>query len=98
MSKIGKTRKRHIKKLINTDARYTIPELGKATGISISKVHFILKKWLHARNIFTSWISHLLSDDQKRARVTYAKKILKISPNFDKNKFANVVTGVEIWV
>ena len=32
------------------------------------------------------------------ARVTYAKKIWKISPNFDNNKFANVVTGVETWI
>ena len=40
----------------------------------------------------------MLSDDQTRARVTYAKKVLKISPNFDKNKFANVNTGVETCV
>ena len=32
------------------------------------------------------------------ARVTYAKKVLKISPNFDKKLFANVVTGVETCV
>ena len=66
-----------IQKLMNTGARYTIPELAKVTGISISKVHFILKKRLHARKIFTCMIPHLLSDDQKRAHVTYAKKIMK---------------------
>ena len=40
----------------------------------------------------------MLSDDQKRTRVTYAKKMLKLYPNFDKNKFANVVTGDETCV
>ena len=62
---------------MNTGARYPIPELAKVTGISISKVHFILKKRLHPRKNFTCWIPHLLSDDQKRAHVTYAKKIMK---------------------
>ena len=82
MSKINKTAEATLQKITNTDARFTIPELAKATGISISKVHFILKKRLHARKIFTYWIPHLLSDDQKRARVT----------------FANAVTGAETWV
>ena len=98
MSKISKTAEATIQKLMSTYARYTMPELAKVTGISISKVHFILKKLLYARTIFTSWIPYLLSDDQKRARVTYAKNILNISPNFDKNKLANVVTGVETCV
>ena len=44
VSKITKTAEATIQKLINTDARYTIRELAKATGISLSKVHFILKK------------------------------------------------------
>lgn len=87
-----------IQNLINTDARYTVRELAKATGISLSKVHFILKKRLHARKISARWIPHLLSDDQKRARVTYAKEMLKLYPKFDKKRFANVVTGDETWV
>ena len=61
VSKISKTAKAKIQKLINTYTRYTIPELAKVTGISISKVHFILKTRLHARKISTYWILHLLS-------------------------------------
>ena len=95
MSKISETAEAKIQKLLNTDARNTIPELARATGISISKVHFILKQQIHARKKITNWITYLLSDDQKGARVTYAKKR---SPNLDINKFANVVTGVETWV
>ena len=43
VSKTIKTAEATIQKLINTDARYTIRELAKATGISLSKVHSILK-------------------------------------------------------
>ena len=87
-----------IKKLLEIDARSTIRELAKVVGILLSKVHFILRKWLYTRKISARWIQHLLSDDQKRARVTYAKNILKLYPNFDKKKFANIVTGDETWI
>ena len=88
-----------IKKLLEIDARYTSRELAKTTGISLSKVHFILKKRLCARKISARWIPHLLSDDQKRARVVYAKTMQKLYPNFDKKKVANIVTaGDETWI
>ena len=48
VSKTIKTVEATIHKLISSDERYAIRELAKATGISISKVHFILKK-----NVFT---------------------------------------------
>ena len=84
VSKSIKTAEATIHKLISTDARYTIRELANATGISISKVHFILKKKrVHARKNSARWIPHLLSDDQNRAGGTYAKKMLTLFPNFD---------------
>ena len=83
-----------IHKLINTEARYIIPDQARATGISISKVHFEKNGFMLER--FEQAGYHIfLSDDQKRACVTYAKKMLKISSNFDKNKFANAFTGDE---
>ena len=87
-----------IKELLEIDARYTIRELAKVISISLSKVHFILKKRLCARKTSARWIPHLLSDDQKRARVAYAKKMLKLYPNFDKKKIANIVIGDETWI
>ena len=44
MSKTIKTAKATIHKLTSTDASYTIRELAKSAGFSISKVHSILKK------------------------------------------------------
>ena len=46
VSQITKTAEATIQILINSYVRYTIRELAKATGISISKVHFIKKTTL----------------------------------------------------
>ena len=34
--------------------------------MSLSTVHFILKKHLKVRNIFARWVPHLLTDEQNR--------------------------------
>ena len=66
-------------------------------GISLSRVHYILKNILNGRKIFARWVPHLLSG-QKKQRVKIAKQFLKIFPKYDEKKFANVVTGDETWV
>ena len=40
-----------IKELLEIDGRYTVRELAKAVGISLSKFHFILRKRLCTRKI-----------------------------------------------
>ena len=44
ISKTTKQADAKIKELLKTDARHTLRDLAKITGISASKVHFILKK------------------------------------------------------
>ena len=63
--------------------------------MSLSTVHFILKKHLKVRNIFARWVPHLLTDEQNRQRVLVAEKLLKMSQTYDKEQFANVVPGDE---
>ena len=46
--------------------------------MSLSTVHFILKKLLKVQNIFARWVPHLLTDEQNRQRVLVAKKLLKM--------------------
>ena len=66
--------------------------------MSLSTVHFILKKHLKVRNIFARWVPHLLTDEQNRQWVLVAKKLLKMVQTYDKKQFANVVPGDENWV
>ena len=63
--------------------------------MSLSTVHFILKKHLKVRNIFARWVPHLLTDEQNRQRVLVAKKLLKMFQTYDKKQFANGVPGDE---
>lgn len=87
-----------IRELLQEDSRYTVRELAKRTGVSLSTVHFILKKHLKVRKITARWIPHLLTDEQKRSRVQCARKILKMAKNLEKNNFSQLVTGDETWI
>ena len=87
-----------IKEIIEGDARFTARDIARKVGISLSTVHLILKKHLKVRKISARWVSHLLTDEQKRQRVKVAKKLLQMFPKYDKKQSANVVTGDETWV
>ena len=87
-----------IKEIIEGDARFTVRDIARKVGISLSTVHLILKKHLKVRKISARWVPHLLTDEQKRQRVKVAKKLLRMFPKYDKKQFANVVTGDETWV
>ena len=87
-----------IKEIIEGDARFTVRDIARKVGISLSKVHLILKKHLKVRKIPARWVPHLLTDEQKRQRVKVAKMLLQMFPKYDKKQFANVVTGDETWV
>ena len=87
-----------IKEIIEGDAIFTVHDIARKVGISLSTVHLILKKHLKVRKISARWVPHLLTDEQKRQRVKVAKKLLQMFPKYDKKQFANVVTGDETWV
>ena len=87
-----------IKEIIEGDARFTVRDIARKVGISLSTVHLILKKHLKVRKISARWVPHLLTDEQKRQRVKVAKKLLQMFPKYDKKQFANVFTGDETWV
>ena len=73
---------------MNADTRFVIlPNI--TVGISLSRVHFILKRILKVRKISARWIPHILTDDQKRVRVQTAKQLLKMFPKFNQREFAN---------
>ena len=64
-----------IKEIIEGDARFTVRDIARKVGISLSTVHLILKKHLKVRKISARWVPHLLTDEQKRQRVKVAKKL-----------------------
>ena len=68
------------------------------TNLLLARVHAILKKHLKVRKINARWIPNLLTDEQKKTRVTMAKRLLKMYPKYSKKAFDNIVTGDETWV
>jgi predicted transcriptional regulator len=83
---------------IKEAARFTVRDIARKLGISLSTVHFILKKHLKVRKISVGWVPHLLTDEQKRQLVKVAKTLLQMFQKYDKKQFANVVIGNETWV
>ena len=55
-----------IKEIIEGDTRFTVRDIARKVGISLSTVHLILKKHLKVRKIFARWVPHLLTDEQNR--------------------------------
>ena len=84
-----------MKEINEGDAKFTVCDIARNVGMSLSTVHFILKKHLKVRNIFARWVPHLLTDEQNRQRVLVAKKLLKMFQTYDKKQFANVVPSEE---
>ena len=84
-----------IKEIVEEDARFTVHDIARKVGISLSTVHLILKKHLKVRKKFARWVPHLLTDEQNRQWVKVAKKLLQMFQTCDKKQFANVVTGDE---
>ena len=67
-----------IKEIIKGDARFTVCDIARKVGISLSTVHLILKKHLKVQKSFARWVPHLLTDEQNRQWVKVAKKMLQM--------------------
>ena len=53
-----------IKEIIEGDARFTVRDIARNVGISLSVVHLILKKPLKVRKSFDRLVPHLLTDEE----------------------------------
>ena len=58
----------------------------------------ILKKHLDLRKVFTSWVPHLLTEEQKTQRLKCARECLKTNKGCNSRVISNLLTGDETWV
>ena len=84
--------------LVATDARFTTRHIAKCIGISVEAAHTILRRDLKMRRINSRWIPHLVTKEQKLARVRITRQLLKQFPKYNNRSFANIITGDETWV
>ena len=86
-----------IKEIIERDARFTVRDIARKVGISLSTVQLILKKHLKVRKILLDGchICWLMSKTENGLK--WPKSCFKCFKR-DKKHFANVVTGDETCV
>lgn len=89
---------RLVAELIKEKRNLTFNEIQQALGIGASAVNSILHDHLGVRKVASRWIPHLLSDDQKKARVDWCKFMMKKFDNGRSSLLWNVVTGDETWI
>ena len=87
-----------VKTLIAEDARYTMQEIQKLSGIHSSSVLKILRERLWLSKICMCRVPHLLTDEQKQSRVRLALQVIEKYDKCDPRCLEEIVTGDETWI
>jgi hypothetical protein len=81
-----------------TENRYlSLRQLAEKVGSNKTTVARILHNTLGFSRYQANWVPHLLSDEQKKTRVSISKKMLQILSADEKNNFSHILTGDESW-
>ena len=84
-----------VKIVVKQDARLSVKDIASCTGISEGSVQTILKKRLDLRKVYSRWVLHLLTEEQKTQCLKCAWELLKTYKGW---VISNLLTGDETWV
>lgn len=87
-----------VKAAVEEDKRRTCTELSEIVGVSKSTVHRILTDELGKKKVFAKWVPHLLTPEQKQARVQAAQGFLSRVEREGQHFLHRIITGDETWV
>lgn len=87
-----------VRELIMQDRHVTYLEIEATLGISATSIHKILHEHLGVRKLCARWIPHLLTDDQKKARVDWCREMIKKYNDGASKSVYYIVTGDESWI
>ena len=76
----------------------SVRDKASCTGISEGSVQTILKKRLDLRKVCSSWVPHLLIEEQKTQRLKCAQELLKTYKGCNSRVISNLLTGDETCV
>ena len=62
----------HVEKLITDDPKLSIRDLEELTGINRDAIHHILRDELKLRHVFSAWVPHDLTPQNRENRVAVA--------------------------
>lgn len=87
-----------VRALIKEQRNVTSLEIQNILDIGSAAVDSILHDHLGVRKVVSRWIPHLLSDDQKQARVDWCQFMLKKFDQGRSKAISEIVTGDETWI
>lgn len=87
-----------VKTLMEDDDRYTVREIPYYLNISTGSTQTILTKELNLRKVCARWVPRLLTQDQKKERVSLAKETLKKFKKLDSKKISELIMGDKTWI
>ena len=79
-----------VKIVVEQDARLSVKDIARCTGIPEGSVQTILKKRLDLRKVCVRWVPHLFTEEQKTQR-------LKTYKGCNSRVISNLLTGDEPW-
>lgn len=87
-----------VRQLIKEDRHVSYREIQECLGIGMSQIQIILQEQLGVRKLFSRWIPHLLSEEQKTTRVNWCLRTLNKFNGGSSNAVFSIVSGDECWI
>ncbi|CAH1974688.1 unnamed protein product [Acanthoscelides obtectus] len=87
-----------VRKLILEDRHVTYREIETSLKISKTSIKKILHEELGVRKLVSRWISHLLTEEQKAARVNWCQKTLDRFNSENSKNVYSIASGDESWI
>lgn len=87
-----------VRQLILEDRHITYSEIQVSLGIGRSQIQKILHEELGVRKLFSRWIPHLLTEEQKAQRVNWCRRTLERFHQGTSNHVWSIVSGDESWI
>lgn len=87
-----------VRRMVEADRRVTYQTIEACLGISSPTVASILRDHLAVRKLTSRWVPHLLTAEQKQARMSWCQEMLERFGGGASKSVTDIVTCDETWV
>lgn len=87
-----------VKTMVDEDSRVTVSQIEQELGISSGSVRMILHEKLRLNKVSARWVPHMLTQEQKDARVKWCREMLARFDGGRSRTVWEIVSGDESWI
>ncbi|CAG9132342.1 unnamed protein product [Plutella xylostella] len=87
-----------VRQLIKEDRHVTYEQIRASLSIGMTAIQTILHEELGVKKLFSRWVPHRLTEEQKSARVNWCRSALQRFNGGSSNAVYNIVSGDESWI